>query len=125
MNSQIPHQLVASLFLWSLVWLGLAVLGLSRASSEWWRSFWLMSGLWGLVDGAIAWFVLVRPPIGPVALQPILGINAGLDVVYLIAGAALALGRGPRLRGFGWAVLVQGAFLLAFDLYFYWRCSLP
>jgi hypothetical protein len=27
------------------------------------------------------------------------------------------------LRGFGLAVLVQGAFLLVFDGYFWWKCT--
>lgn len=47
--------------------------------------------------------------------------NAGLDVGYLFAGLwlrelALRPERDDQLRGFGTAIVVQGAFLFAFDL---------
>lgn len=46
-------------------------------------------------------------------------INAGLDVLYIMAGVTtLELGRvheRPRLVGYGESVVLQGAFLLAFD----------
>ena len=49
----------------------------------------------------------------------VFALNTGLDVAYVSAGAAaLALADGdPRLRGGGIAVLAQGLFLLAFDLW--------
>lgn len=51
--------------------------------------------------------------------QIVFSINAGLDVLYLMAGATtLELGRlhdRPRLVGYGAAVVLQGGFLLAFD----------
>jgi hypothetical protein len=53
-------------------------------------------------------------------LQGLLLLNAGLDVAYLAAGAwlwerGLRTG-GPRLVGFGQALLLQGGFLLLFDV---------
>jgi hypothetical protein len=55
-------------------------------------------------------------------LQKILLFNAGLDVGYMLGGAYL-LERGQRvannaerLRGFGRSIILQGGFLLAFDL---------
>ena len=52
--------------------------------------------------------------------QKVFGINAGLDVVYLSAGAILwSLGRdfGPdRVLGYGRALILQGAFLFVFDV---------
>ncbi len=52
--------------------------------------------------------------------QKVLLVNAGLDVAYLAAGAFLWQ-RGeatsdPRFAGLGQALLIQGAFLLGFDV---------
>ena len=61
-------------------------------------------------------------------LEKILLFNAGLDVGYMLGGAYLMeRARRPdqenpeRLRGFGKSIVLQGAFLFAFDLgaYFY------
>ena len=53
-------------------------------------------------------------------LHRVLAINAGLDVGYMATGATLwAVGsqqNRPELHGAGASLLVQGAFLLAFDL---------
>jgi hypothetical protein len=49
----------------------------------------------------------------------ILWINAALDVVYVAIGAILVIVAGasdPFLAGNGWGVIVQGGFLLAFDV---------
>ncbi|MFO0888899.1 MAG: hypothetical protein U0790_07085 [Isosphaeraceae bacterium] len=123
MSPVIVRQLVASLLLWALASLGLAVLGLARPCTDRRRAFWLMTGLWGLVDGAIAWYALVRPPPEVGALATVLGLNIGLDILYLLAGALLARRSEPRLQGFGWAVIVQGLFLLGFDVVFFWICT--
>ncbi len=51
-------------------------------------------------------------------IRRLLAVNAGLDVLYIAAGLAVAAGRGrhdPAARGHGLAAVVQGAFLLAFD----------
>ena len=52
--------------------------------------------------------------------QRVFAVNALLDVVYMVGGyATWELGKdreSPRLRGYGQAVVLQGAFLLAFDL---------
>ncbi|QEH38407.1 hypothetical protein OJF2_70080 [Aquisphaera giovannonii] len=123
MAGGIAHSLATTLLLWALGWLGASVIGLYARAGELWRSFWFMSGLWGLIDGLIAWYVLVGGPRAPAELLPVLRLNAGLDILYVAAGAAL-LGRGtPLLRGFGLAVLVQGAFLLALDGTFWRLCT--
>ena len=52
-------------------------------------------------------------------LRRLLLINTGLDVLYVAGGVALALTLGasnPTWRGHGWGIVVQGAFLFAFDL---------
>jgi len=57
-------------------------------------------------------------------LENFLWLNVGLDVAYLVAGWTLlqrgerraAFDDGSRWSGFGPSLLVQGAFLLAFDV---------
>ena len=82
-----------------------------------------MSGLWGLIDGLIAWFALLDARHTPAQLLPILRFNAGLDLLYLVVAGFLLSRKKPLLRGFGLGVFVQGAFLLLFDGYFWWRCA--
>ena len=50
-------------------------------------------------------------------LRRLLRINAGLDIGYMAGGLAMLLrpASGPRARGTGLGILVQGAFLFAFD----------
>lgn len=51
-------------------------------------------------------------------LKRILWVNAGLDVLYMLGGLALIARKnsGDRTRGAGAGIVVQGAFLLAFDI---------
>lgn len=55
-------------------------------------------------------------------MKQILLINAGLDVAYVVGGAYLReranshLDKADQLRGYGKSIMVQGGFLLAFDL---------
>lgn len=123
MPDDILHSLIVGLLLWSLASLGTATVGLYARPGEFWRPFWFMSGLWGLIDGLIAWFALLGGRQTPDQLLLILRFNAGLDVLYLVIAGVLLSRKKPLLRGFGLAVLVQGAFLLLFDGYFWWRCT--
>jgi hypothetical protein len=111
-------RLLAVLLAWALASLGAGAGGLYATPRAYWRGFWFMTAMWGLIDGGIAWVGLVRPPVPPAGLAPILAVNAGLDVGYLIAAGVLATRRNPLLRGFGAAVAVQAVFLLALDLGF-------
>ncbi len=114
---------------WSVL-SGLAGLGLWAGGGPFWRGFGLQAMAWGLIDGVIAYFGLrgarrrARTPEAEARfLRRVLWINAGLDVVYIAAGAALALTLGaadPEWRGHGWGVVVQGAFLLLFDAAHAW-----
>jgi hypothetical protein len=94
-----------------------------------------MNVLWGLVNaGLAAWGILrlhFHPPAGLDAAEllhgqhfyeMLFGINAGLDVLYVLTGSYLrARGAGPgqprpeRLLGYGRSLWVQGGFLLLFD----------
>jgi esterase/lipase len=100
------------------------------------KAFGQQAVAWGLVDGLIAayGFLSARPaasPDGEAALasrlRRLLWLNAGLDLGYIAGGLALARRRGQAnaaWRGHGWGVLVQGGFLLLFDLYHALRAPL-
>ncbi len=84
---------------------------------------------WGAIDGAIAlWGVWERKRKESAPSESIdwirerdrfarlLLINAGLDVLYITAGAVLLFrGKDERWRGTGAGILLQGAFLLLLD----------
>ena len=85
--------------------------------------------VWGAVDGGLAAYSLLssRSDNGSIApadhwqeergkLSTVFLVNAGLDVLYVTAGALLlALGKTDALRGTGAGILAQGGFLLTFD----------
>ncbi len=119
---------------------GLSILGgllLWISGDPFWRGFGLQAAAWGMVDAAIALFGLrglavklarAYNPTESAArsrwLRRILTLNAGLDVVYIAGGLALALTLGrtqPFQAGMGWGILAQGAFLLLFDSLHAWR----
>ena len=77
-----------------------------------------MNAIWGFIDGAIGWANLITGPVTIEFLRNVLAINSGLDLAYIATGVVLAIRVKPLLQGFGWAVILQGAFLLAFDLSF-------
>jgi hypothetical protein len=77
-----------------------------------------MNAIWGLIDGLIGWANLLTGPVEMEFLRKILMVNSGLDLAYITTGIILATRQKPLLKGFGWAVLIQGLFLLIFDLSF-------
>ena len=113
MSELIAQQLMA----WSLLWLGMAVLGLWRTSQPFWRAFWLMSGVWALIDALIAMGGWLGSEPSLDSLRQILFINAGIDVIYLVVGAWLWSRVSPLQKGFGLAIMIQGFYLLFFDLF--------
>ncbi len=87
---------------------------------------------WGVIDALIAVIAMVRvrrtgqmPPDEyrsvreSLRLRRILLINAGLDLIYIGVGVALFLlvPGDPFIRGNGAGVVIQGGFLLFFDLF--------
>ncbi len=119
----IQQQLMAALFALSLASLGAAVVGLYARPRESARGFWFMCGVWGLIDGAIAWSSLVQEPMPVPELRGVLGLNLLLQLVYLPLGAVMATRPKPVLKGFGWGILVQAVGLGAVDATFYLRCG--
>jgi len=119
----IPQQLVASLFALSLVSLGAAVAGLYAGPRESFRGFWFMCGIWGVIDGVIAWTSFVQEPLPTDELRFVLAINLGLQAIYLPLGVFMATRSKPALKGLGCGILVQAVALGAVDAYFYVKCG--
>lgn len=111
--------------------------GALAAEDRRWRQFYLMNAGWGAVNAALGAFGLRSAradgrgaPSNAEGLQDlsrterILLFNAGLDVGYVMGGLYLTerarrSAGGDRDRGWGQAVVVQGAALFAFDLLAY------
>ncbi len=117
---------------WAWVSITLGALGLLLAG-EFWRGMAFQFMGWGFVNLGIAYFgnISLQKRLskldekGKKAAEPeetrklarLLWTNAGLDVVYMLGGAALAqfLGPEPFWVGTGIGIFLQGAFLLFFD----------
>jgi hypothetical protein len=104
------------LLAWSLPWMGAGIVGLWASSDDRSRGFWGMSGAWALVNAGIAYTGLLGPEPDGSSLRNTLYINAGLDVMYVLGGAYMRSRPEEIWRGGGLAIIIQGAFLLAFDL---------
>ena len=99
-----------------------------------WHQFGIQAFSWGAIDALLAFFgrrgamskAVLRAQ-GLIAeadekrearrFRSILLLNAGLDVLYIIGGAALAWRQWDRRdrRGMGLGIIPQGVFLLLFD----------
>ncbi len=110
-------QISKRLLVWALPWMGAGILGLWFSSSDSQKGFWGMSGAWGFVNGAIALVGLLGAETTDYAgLRTTLFVNAGLDVLYLASGLYLLSRPEETWRGGGVAILIQGGFLLVFDI---------
>jgi hypothetical protein len=113
----VGSQISKRLLVWALPWMGAGILGLWFSSSDSQKGFWGMSGAWGFVNGAIALVGLLGAETSDYAgLRTTLFVNAGLDVLYLASGLYLLSRPEETWRGGGVAILIQGGFLLAFDV---------
>lgn len=120
-SPMIPQQLIATIFALALVSLGGATVALFLRPRDSARGFWLMVGLWGLLDGFIVWPALLQDPMAPDELRWVLGINLLLQLVYLPTGIVLATRTKALVKGFGWGVLASAILLGAIDAVFYLR----
>lgn len=123
---------------WALVNLASSPILSSRASgSE--RYFHQMNGLWNTVNLTLAGIgyytaATADPSVlslsesmsAQFSMEKILLFNAGLDLAYITAGIYLqqraksSFNNRERFNGYGQSLVLQGAFLLVFDLGFYW-----
>ncbi len=107
---------------------------LQQRRDKFWRGVGMQSLSWGAINALIAIIGsavaavrrgrLPNPNARPVVerehrnLFRALWINGVLDVFYVIGGVLLIFTRGKRdrlMRGNGWGVVLQGAFLFVFD----------
>ncbi|MEM6879485.1 MAG: hypothetical protein AAF544_13045 [Bacteroidota bacterium] len=135
-QQNIDHQRTAMLALggWAVANIGIG-LGFIQSTTGETKYFHQMNALWNTVNLAIAgigyWSISGTDPASwdlatglskHQSFQKILLFNAGLDVGYIVGGFYLQeRARRPdvnsdRLRGFGKAIVLQGSFLMAFDL---------
>ena len=104
------------LMTWSLPWIGFGIVGLWASNESYWKGFWGMNAAWGLINTGIAYAGLLGSEPDPAGLRTTLLINAGADLLYVAGGLYLLSRPEDTWRGSGAAVIVQGAFLLVFDL---------
>ena len=82
--------------------------------------FWSVNLFWIGIDLAIVVWALIDPILEVDEFRRVLAINGGLDLAYLVTGLVLYTRRDRLAGGFGAAILVQGGFLLVFDLGWWW-----
>ncbi len=119
---------------WAAANIAVGAIGMSRSKGEN-RAFHQMNLGWGAINlGLAASGIWTASQADPAALdawtayealqrtQKLFLFNAGLDVGYVMAGvwmqerAKTAATNAERWRGFGKSIIIQGAFLFAFDL---------
>lgn len=116
MSELVGERIAQQLMLWALLCMGGSIFALWQSPQAFWRAFWLMTGAWALVNAAIAYGGWLGAEPDPANLRRLLWINAGLDTLYVGVGLGLNRRHGSMLKGFGLAIVVQGLFLLGFDL---------
>lgn len=113
-ESQREH--LTRLAVWSALWLALSARNLARRpTEEAVRSFWLVTGAWCAVNLAIAGLAWRSPSTDLEALRRLLWASEALNLLFVVAGVALALRNEPRLFGAGVAIGVQALALLVLD----------
>ena len=128
-NRRLTHRLAA----WSLLSIA-AGAALLRGGRPFQRALGTQNIVWGIIDGAIALGGQQAAENKQASATPtddgaharqlrrVLWLNAGLDLLYIVGGLRLFSSR-PALpshrldrKGHGIGIMVQGAFLLIFDL---------
>lgn len=122
-------QAMSTLMAWAVASVATGTMLLSTSRDNYVRAVGVQNVAWGAIDGAIAAFGyrgirkqrLLDKPVAhwkteDQRLRKVFLINAGLDVLYIAAGAALwGLSKNEIVRGSGAGVIFQGSFLFAFD----------
>lgn len=129
-SSQMPDLFLAMLLGWCVLWIIPAGIDLLRTAAghdddlRKRKGFWSMTLFWIAIDVGIVGWAIMDPVESTDEFRRLLLINSGLDVVYLLVGSFLLRRSDPLVRGFGAAILIQGGFLLLFDLAWWW-CLAP
>ena len=126
------NLLARRLLLWAILCSAVGA-GLLIFGAPFWKGLGLSALSWGVIDILLASTILekvdsllghrsdfITESMEAERLHKIQWRSNALDVLYTAAGAVLLhfLGEGfPFWKGFGWGVILQGAFLFAFDLY--------
>ena len=131
LQGRISHQL--------LVWSALSITAgvLLLFAIPFWRGVGVQALVWGVIDAAIAGSGLLAlrrklkrldADLPEVMLKEthnlrrLLLINAGLDVLYIVAGVVVLYTFATDFaRGNGVGIIVQGGFLLLFDTFYAYR----
>ena len=119
----LPALFLPILLVWSAAWIAFAGIGFlyglrcpdGEDARRWWTGFWCMNLFWIAIDVLVVLWLLVFPIENIEGFRLILAVCAGLDCGYLVVGIVLATRKSMFVRGFGWANIIQGAFLVAFD----------
>jgi hypothetical protein len=126
------RRLLKQLSAWSLlsIFVG-GLLALLSSDRTFWQAFGGMNAAWGFVNLLIAsagLYGVLRKERQGIAdeqaerrkLLRLLKVNVFLDVGYVLVGLGMVIwGRSALLQGFGWGIILQGAFLLLFDAFHY------
>lgn len=129
------QTVVSQRLLWWAVLNMVGGLWMQQQRNKFWRGIAMQSISWGAINAGIAligsFFSRRRynnhdnPYKSDITageernLRRALWVNAGLDVFYVLGGLLLAWTRGRRdrlMRGNGWGVVIQGGFLMLFDV---------
>jgi hypothetical protein len=116
--------------------MGSSVVGTALAllPSSYWRQLGVQAAAWGMIDAILAVagrrsallkaehsfagdLSEAQEHVAVEQFRRILQVNAGLDVLYIVAGLAVArrYADTPGRRGLGHGIAIQGLFLLIFD----------
>jgi hypothetical protein len=115
---------------WSVINMTVAAASVKNADGQA-LHFHQMNGYWNVINGSIAAYSLISPyfsqkksvsePEQARKYKQIFLINAGLDAIYITSGGLLNYFSGSknpeRNQGFGTSFMLQGGFLLAYDLW--------
>ncbi len=122
-------QAMSTLMSWAVASVATGAMLWSTSSDDYTRAIGIQNVAWGAIDGVIAGFgyrgirkqSFLDKPVSywqaeDRKLRKVFLINAGLDVLYVAAGAALlSFGKNDLVRGSGAGVILQGSFLFVFD----------
>ncbi len=137
-RQQIDQQLMIGLGTWAASNFALSGYGLAKAANAQERYFHQMNVMWNTVNIGLAVPGYFRAKNAKLDLskkqtfaaqkktQHIFLINSGLDLAYLASGFVLRqqnsmdASKQAQFKGYGNSLLLQGGFLLLFDLSAYW-----